>query len=157
MKQLLRNRNLWVIGGIALAVLLLLVFGRGSLRTELPRVMPPVESATAEPEAVAYVLVTAGEEKQTYPVWETARAVTVRQAQSDGTEWENEITMGAEGVWMSHANCDNQDCVGQGRITLENRETRILTNMIICLPHKVVVELYTPEEYQAMSGANGHE
>ena len=36
----------------------------------------------------------------------------------------------------------------QGEVTLENRETRILFNMVICLPHNIRLELVTREEAQ---------
>ena len=47
---------------------------------------------------------------------------------------------------MKSSPCDNQDCVKQGEVTLANKDERILSNMIICLPNQVVLELYTPEE-----------
>ena len=40
----------------------------------------------------------------------------------------------------------------QGTVTLENRDERILYNMIICLPNQVMLELYTPEEVLEMYG-----
>ena len=50
---------------------------------------------------------------------------------------------------MESSNCDNQDCVGQGEVTLENRDSRILFNMVICLPHRLTLELLTREEAEA--------
>ena len=44
--------------------------------------------------------------------------------------------------------CENQNCVEQGEVTLENREKRILLNMVICLPHNLRLELVTREEAQ---------
>ncbi len=49
-------------------------------------------------------------------------------------------------VSMHEANCDNQDCVEQGEVTLENKETRVLSNMIICLPNQVSLQLFDREE-----------
>ncbi len=49
-------------------------------------------------------------------------------------------------VNMYQANCDNQDCVEQGEVTLENKETRILSNMIICLPNQISLQLFDREE-----------
>ncbi|MGI6191940.1 MAG: NusG domain II-containing protein [Christensenellales bacterium] len=58
--------------------------------------------------------------------------------QSNGNE--NTITIDEGGdVYVSHSNCDNQDCVEQGHITPENVGTRVLMNQIICLPNGVVV------------------
>lgn len=47
---------------------------------------------------------------------------------------------------MHEANCDNQDCVEQGEVTLENKDTRILGNRIICLPNQVTLQLYSRNE-----------
>lgn len=47
---------------------------------------------------------------------------------------------------MHEANCDNQDCVEQGEVTLENKGERILGNMIICLPNQVTLQLYSRNE-----------
>ena len=44
---------------------------------------------------------------------------------------------------MKESNCTNQDCVHQGDVTLQNIASRPLANQIICLPHKVVLELVT--------------
>ncbi|MDO5022672.1 MAG: NusG domain II-containing protein, partial [Eubacteriales bacterium] len=62
--------------------------------------------------------------------------------------YENVAEVTAESVKMLSANCDNQDCVNQGTVTLANRGSRVLQNMIICLPNHVVLELLTPEEAQ---------
>ena len=47
---------------------------------------------------------------------------------------------------MHEANCDNQDCVEQGEVTLENKGERILGNRIICLPNQVTLQLYSRDE-----------
>lgn len=47
---------------------------------------------------------------------------------------------------MHEANCDNQDCVEQGEVTLENKDTRILGNRIICLPNQLTLQLYSRDE-----------
>lgn len=49
-------------------------------------------------------------------------------------------------AWMAHSTCDNQDCVEQGIVSLDNIKERILGNMIICLPNGLMVELLTAEE-----------
>lgn len=57
----------------------------------------------------------------------------------------NTVHVTPTSVWMEHSSCDNQDCVTQGTVSLENMETRVLPNMIICLPNEVVLELHTAE------------
>ena len=47
---------------------------------------------------------------------------------------------------MTFANCHNQDCVKQGKIN-------DMSKSIICLPHKVVVEIQSDDrKYDAVSG-----
>ncbi len=65
-------------------------------------------------------------------------------------EMVNEVAVTADSVTMHASTCDNQDCVLQGTVSLENRADRVLQNMIICLPNEVVLELYTEEEVTAL-------
>ena len=60
--------------------------------------------------------------------------------QSNGNE--NTITIDEGGVvYVSESNCSNQDCVNQGTVSTDTLEFRPLGGQIICLPHKLVVEL----------------
>jgi len=81
---------------------------------------------------------------------EGACSYPLRQILPDGTETLNVIHLTPEGVCMEDATCENHDCVQQGAVTLENRDGRILGNMIICLPNQVVLQLFTPEEVLEM-------
>ena len=103
-------------------------YARGYVRV----VSPTVEGWLPLPEDKDYV----------YPL---------RQVSGDGREIVNVIRVTPSGVCVESANCENQDCVLQGEVTLENRDSRPLGNMIICLPHQVVLELYSTEELLAMS------
>ena len=67
------------------------------------------------------------------------QARTVAVVQPDGEE--NVIALTGEAVYMLSANCDNQDCVQMGEVTPENLELRVLGGFIICLPHRVSVEV----------------
>lgn len=59
----------------------------------------------------------------------------------------NVVNIAADGsVWMEEANCDNQDCVQQGTVSLENMNKRPLGNMIVCLPNRVVIELVAADQ-----------
>ena len=58
----------------------------------------------------------------------------------------NVVHTTATGAIMHSSTCDNQSCVQQGEVTLENRDSRVLTNMIICLPNEVILEVLTPAE-----------
>ena len=63
--------------------------------------------------------------------------LVVRQA--DGSE--NAVRFTGEAVYMKSANCDNQDCVNMGEVTRDNLELRVMGGFIICLPHRVSVEV----------------
>lgn len=111
------------------------------------------EEGTTGP-AKAYVLVTAGNQTRWFPLpSEEDGEYTVNVRQNDpetGEEWLNVVAFTPNGVHMHEASCDNQDCVEMGEVTLENRSERVLGNIIVCLPHQVMLELYTPEEILAM-------
>lgn len=66
-----------------------------------------------------------------------AHAVTITQP--DGSE--NAVSITGNAVYMDHANCENQDCVHMGEVTLDNLELRVMGGFIVCLPHKVSVEV----------------
>lgn len=114
-----------------------------SLEKETSRTQP-----TAVPsEAPAYLLVTVrGVPYEPIPLDQEADLV-LRQKE---TGMENVIRITPGSVRMASSTCDNQDCVEQGTITLANRNTRILQNMIICLPNEVLLEMITADEWEAM-------
>ena len=66
---------------------------------------------------------------------------TIRQTMADGSEAINVLHLTPEGFRMKEANCEGHDCIMEGEVTLENRETRVLWNMIICLPHQLSLEM----------------
>ena len=74
----------------------------------------------------------------------------VQQVRDDGTEEVNLIHVTPDGFYMESSTCENQDCVDQGMVTLENRDSRILYNAVLCLPNMVSLALYTPEEILEM-------
>ncbi len=61
--------------------------------------------------------------------------------QEDGSH--NVVEVFPGGFRMKESNCTNQDCVLQGDVTVDNIGERALANEVICLPHKVVLELVT--------------
>lgn len=66
-------------------------------------------------------------------------AHSVQILREDGSE--NTVAVTGEAVYMEHADCDNQDCVQMGAVTRENLELRVMGGFIICLPHKISVEV----------------
>lgn len=148
------GRNALVIAVMAIAAAALLIFARETLPSGT------VATATLEPAATAdaskadapvegYLLVTVGGgESRLLPLTQPGR-FTVTQGEKI-----NIIEVTRDSVWMTEASCDNQDCVMQGKVTLENMDSRALQNMIICLPHEVVLQLYTRAQLESLLEAN---
>lgn len=66
-------------------------------------------------------------------------AHTLTVLQPDGGE--NTVAVTGEAVYMESANCENQDCVHMGEVTRDNLELRVLGGFIVCLPHRLSVEV----------------
>ncbi len=66
-------------------------------------------------------------------------AHTLDIVQPDGAE--NAVRLTGDAVFMEKANCQNQDCVQMGEVTEENMELRVLGGFIVCLPHRLSVEV----------------
>ena len=67
-----------------------------------------------------------------------------------GSGVKNVIHTTATSAVMHSSTCDNQNCVDQGVVSLENRSTRVLGGLIVCLPNEVILEVLSPDE----TGAN---
>ena len=65
-------------------------------------------------------------------------------------EAQNVIHVTEDSIQMASSTCDNQLCVTEGVVTLENKASRVLGNYIICLPNGVTLELLNEEEYAAL-------
>ena len=93
-------------------------------------------------EVRGYVVITVGNRQYGDPIpMDRDKVITIRQ--SDGKE--NKVHITPEKVYMEHSTCENQDCVGQGEITLDNYRTRILSTYVICLPNAVTIEMVPVE------------
>lgn len=55
-------------------------------------------------------------------------------------------------VHMEASTCENQVCVTQGMMSMQNRDLRALMNFIICAPNEVVLELLNENEAKALYG-----
>lgn len=58
----------------------------------------------------------------------------------------NTIHVTPTSIVMASSTCHNQLCVQQGVVTADNAEQRPLYNMIVCAPHRLVLELLTAQE-----------
>lgn len=137
----MRNKNLVII--LAAVALAAAAAAAALLIPRSPATQPDAAGAAG------YVYITAGQEGRWFELPKEETSLTLRRTAEDGSEIVNVVTLTPDGAYMASSTCENQDCVNQGRVTLENKATRVLTNLILCLPNEVVIELYAPEEVEA--------
>ena len=138
-----KNRLILIIcaGLIALVALLALFIGG------------PARQAPEGIEASkGYIYIAAGNQEKWFMLPEEESTISLTRTDANGKEIRNEIAFTPNGVYMKASTCENQDCVHQGTVTLENKEKRALKNMILCLPNDVIIELYSAQDITAMSG-----
>ncbi len=112
---------------------------------------PFLVQITKEDPSIAYVLVRMPNPVGLLPLpQEGEYTKTIRVNMPDGSEYVNVLHVTPNGFRMEDANCEGHDCVNQGEVTLENREERILWNMVICLPHQLSAELITRKEAEQL-------
>ena len=145
----------------SLAALVLLLSGcfaaaetAGPAETTSPEDEHPfLAEITEDDPAIAYVLVTLSYSAGLLPLpLEGEYTKTIRQILPDGSEYINVLHLTPDGFRMEEANCEGHDCIGEGEVTLSNREERILWNMVICLPHRLSAELITRAEAEQLLG-----
>lgn len=117
------KRKDWLIIGIVLAVSLSLFLLR------------PASLGTSS--GTAYLRITVP--GKSFPLTPLTGSSEIEITQEDGSH--NVVEVFEGGFRMKESDCHNQDCVHQGDVTLSNIAERPLANQIICLPHKVVLEL----------------
>ena len=66
-------------------------------------------------------------ENITYPI-------TTSPDTNESVEGKNLLVIQDHNVWISEANCPNQDCVKQGKISMNGE-------MLVCLPHRLTVSI----------------
>ena len=105
------------------------------------QVAGPMPAPQAQ-EIRGYVVITVNGRQYGDPIaMDRDKIITVRQ--DDGKI--NRVHITPEEVCMESSTCDNQDCVGEGNVTHDNYQTRILGSWIICLPNAVTIE-YIPSD-----------
>ena len=66
--------------------------------------------------------------------------------------YHNLVIVESGAVSMMFSTCDNQLCVHQGQVSLDNRELRALYNQIVCLPNEVLLEVLDENEVISFYG-----
>lgn len=120
----MRRRDWLILGIVLLASLILFLLRPGVSGTD-----------TATP----YLRITVPGQTYELIALDAEREIVIDQ--EDGSHNVIEVFVG--GFRMKESNCTNQDCVLQGDVTVDNIGERALANEVICLPHKVVLELVT--------------
>ena len=92
--------------------------------TAVPELSP---ETTLEPAKAFLVVTVAGQMYEPIPLYQAGRYTITRG------DLVNVIEVGKDSIMMYQSSCDNQDCVEQGIVTLENRAKRVLQNMIMFL------------------------
>ena len=96
--------------------------------------MPPPRTA----EVKGHVVITVGNRQYGDPIpMDREKVITIKQENGHV----NKVHITPEKAYMEYSSCENQDCVGQGEITMDNYKTRILSTFVICLPNNVTVEM----------------
>lgn len=96
----------------------------------------------SEAKASAYLRIQVGNEQWDLVPLTEHRVITIDQKTGE----QNVVEIDTDYIKMLSANCHNQDCVHQGTITADNRDSRLLLNQIICLPNQVLLEWLSAEE-----------
>lgn len=131
-----RKDLLLIVAFACIAAVVILLSNRGTQ-------LAPTERPSASAEPAAYLLAAVGSVQYASVPLTGEGDHTIRQ---QGGEVENIVHVTVDSIAMASSSCDNQDCVQQGTVTLDNRNSRLLGNMIICLPNQVMLELITAEE-----------
>ena len=154
-----RLLGIGIIAILILAAVLVLVFYRPTMPAADPEKVTVEQTGEQKNSAngsKGYVLcrLTASGRVGLLPLPETEEvSYPIKQAWTDGTETENILHLTPNGFYMESSTCDNQNCVNEGEVNFENRETRVLLNCVVCLPNQVMAELYSAEEVQEILAA----
>ncbi len=125
---------------VILVVLIVGLLGRGA--------QPSLPAATADPapdtegkkDAKAFLFISVKGRLYAIEPLDEERDVTIAQETGET----NVIHLTPEGFRMHSSTCDNQLCIGQGEVTVENYTRRILGPYVLCLPNQVELQLVVP-------------
>lgn len=121
------DKKNWIVLGVIVLAALALLAASGLIKT------------VSEEDVV--IITVDGEEYARVPL-SSPQTVTIDQG--DGVV--NVVRVTEQGAYMESSTCQNQQCVHMGEVTVDNWETRPNQAFIICLPHRVSVELVVKQE-----------
>lgn len=88
------------------------------------------------------VIIKYGDKEEIYEIKEKPQIITIDQ----GAGMVNEVYISKDGIYMLKSSCKNQLCVHQPKMTPGNIKNRIMGRYIVCLPHKLTIELETGKD-----------
>ena len=160
-----KGRNALVIGILLLAVAALILISRlngqngpsqEEINSQIANLTTPTPTAASEktPEATpdnsleeavatdaeAYLFIILNNRVWGIEPLGEEREVTVDQ----GNGMVNVIHLLPDGFYMASSTCENQLCVSQGEVTVDNYQRRILGTSVLCLPNGLDLELVVP-------------
>ena len=120
----MKSKNMWILLGMVLLAGTILMMSQWLFKPSLQGDTP-------------FLRITwEGEVLETIPLNEE------REIFLCGTEEkENVVEVFLGGFRMQSSTCENQDCISQGDVTVENVGHRLLLNQVVCLPNEVVLAL----------------
>lgn len=157
MKKMLHNRNVWLLAGLLVVIIAVLLASKGIQKKPdtLPENLPAIPAGDSEAAPaelpLGFIRALANGESKWLPLPTGDEEVLITIGRQNDPAVSNTLRLWKNGFRMDSSTCDNQDCVMQGDVTLENMDSRVLMHMVLCLPHDVAVELYSTEELLAMN------
>lgn len=111
-----------------------------ALATPAPEAPASTDAPQAAAEAEAYLFIIVN--NRVSGIYALGEEGDVTVDQGDGVV--NVIHLLPDGFYMASSTCDNQLCVMEGTVTVDNYQSRILGASILCLPHNLDLELVVP-------------
>lgn len=109
-----------------------------ALATEAPAEQPQATAAPTEADAYLFIILN----NRVWGIEPLGEEREVTVDQGDGVV--NVIHLLPDGFYMASSTCDNQLCVSEGTVTVDNYQRRILGTSVLCLPHHLDLELVVP-------------
>ena len=119
------KKNVFLVGGILLAAILLLLV-----------------QTLFKPRPKGEVLITVDGKEYARVSLDKPQEILI----DCGDGQNNLLVVQDGGIYMKSATCRDQLCVSQGKVTLDNYSRRALGTDIICLPNRVVCSLVTDSQ-----------
>lgn len=140
----MKRKDIWVLAGaVALAAILLLasrMLKPAAFQATLTLSGQPLTAQL--PVADSYLRIK--QDKAYYHLVPLLAAQDLTITQEGGKV--NVIHIDKDLAYMKSANCPNQDCIHQGTISLDNYQRLFIHQTVVCLPHKLSLELIPRED-----------